>query len=161
MTLAGVENGTLISDFTLGTNFLWTADSDMAQDGLLATLTIAVPATVTGGDYTVDFIVRECLNGAEQPVSLYVTGGVLTVTDVTWGDANNDGKITSADIIRLKNYLANYDYDAGTSTYEVGPGADANGDGKITSADIIRLKNYLANYDYDTGTSTYSLGPAA
>ncbi len=81
--------------------------------------------------------------------------------ETVWGDANVDGKITTADIIRLKNYLANYDYVTGESSVQIGPGADANGDEKINTADIIRLKNYLANYDYESGTSTYVLGPVA
>ena len=72
------------------------------------------------------------------------------VEEMHGGDANGDGKINSHDIIRLKNYLAYFDYDTGTSAYEIAPGADANGDGKITSADIVRLKNYLANYQYDS-----------
>ena len=80
---------------------------------------------------------------------------------VLWGDANGDGRITTADIIRLKNYLANLDYETGESPYVLGVCADANGDGVINTGDVIRLKNYLANLDYDTGVSTVTLGEAA
>ncbi|MBP5288728.1 MAG: leucine-rich repeat protein, partial [Clostridia bacterium] len=86
------------------------------------------------------------------------------------GDANGDEKIDNKDIVRLKNYLANYDEDSGissngTTTYVLSPGADANGDGKVDNKDIVRLKNYLANYDEDTGissngTTVYALGPS-
>ena len=38
-----------------------------------------------------------------------------------WGDANGDGMISSKDIVRLKNYLANYNAETGTSTVTLGP----------------------------------------
>lgn len=75
------------------------------------------------------------------------------------GDANGDGAINGQDIIRIKKYLANYDYETGTSSIEIASGADANGDGVISGQDIVRLKKYLANYDYETDTSTIVLGP--
>lgn len=76
-----------------------------------------------------------------------------------YGDANGDTVIDGRDVVRLKNYLANYDYDTETSTVGIFDGADANGDGIIDGRDVIRLKNYLANYDYDTDSSTVILGP--
>ena len=78
---------------------------------------------------------------------------------LVWGDANGDGKVSNLDIVRLKNYLANYDDETASSPYELFPGADANGDGKISNTDIVRLKNYLANYDDETNTSSVTLGP--
>ena len=78
---------------------------------------------------------------------------------VVYGDADGNGVVNGADVIRLKNYLANYDYDTGVSSVEISAGADANGDGVVNGVDVIRLKNYLAAYDYDTGTSTIPLGP--
>ena len=77
---------------------------------------------------------------------------------VYYGDATGDGVIDGLDVIRLKKYLANYNYDTGTSTIEISDGADATGDGVIDGLDVIRLKKYLANYNYDTGTSTIPLG---
>lgn len=65
------------------------------------------------------------------------------------GDVNGDGKINAKDIVLLKKYIANYDYDTGTSTVSVDTvGADMNGDGKINAADIVMLKKYIANYEY-------------
>ena len=78
-----------------------------------------------------------------------------------WGDANGDGMVSSKDIVRLKNYFANYNDATGTSTVDIFPGADANGDSVVSSKDIVRLKNYFANYDDHTGKSTVVLGPAA
>ena len=75
-----------------------------------------------------------------------------------YGDANGDGMITSADIILLKKYIANYDGKTGTSSVVLPGYGDANGDGKITSADIILLKKYIANYDPTTGELSVILG---
>ena len=88
------------------------------------------------GNYTVEFIVG-----------------------INYGDANEDGSINAKDLLKIKKYLASYDYDTGTSSEEVGEGADANGDGAINAKDLLKLKKYLASYDYDTGTSTEPLGP--
>ena len=86
-----------------------------------------------------------------------------------WGDANGDGVVDNKDIVRLKNYVANYDEGTGistngTTTYTLAPGADANGDGAVDNKDIVRLKNYVANYDEvsgisSNGTTVYILGP--
>lgn len=75
------------------------------------------------------------------------------------GDANADGKIDLSDVILIKVYLANYDYDTQLSTVSTASGADANGDGKIDLSDAVLLALYLANFDYETGSSTVVLGP--
>ena len=46
--------------------------------------------------------------------------------DILWGDATGDGNVNNTDIVRLKNYLANYDDDTGISSngdkiYILGP----------------------------------------
>lgn len=74
-----------------------------------------------------------------------------------YGDANGDGRVTSADIIMIKKYIANYDKSTNTSTVNVFVGADANGDGMINSSDVILLKKYIANLDKD-GNSSIILG---
>ena len=102
---------------------------------------------------------RTCGNYDEEPVTLYVTAANIEVIDFIYGDATGDDAVDGFDVIRLKKYLANYDYDTETSTVEIFPGADANGDGKVDGFDVIRLKKYLANYDYETGESTIVLGP--
>ena len=76
-----------------------------------------------------------------------------------YGDATGDGVVDGLDVIRLKRYLANYNYETGTANVEIALGADANGDGVIDGLDVIRLKRYLANYNYETGESTIPLGP--
>jgi len=76
-----------------------------------------------------------------------------------YGDVNGDGEVLSTDVLMLRKYIANLDYDTGVSTIEVKPGADVNGDGEILSTDVLMLRKYIANLDYDTGESTIVLGP--
>lgn len=159
LTLVSVENGDLISDFTKGRQYVWVSDEDMTDDGLLLTFTFSTAEDLEAGNYRVNFLVRTCANYGEQPVNLAVVPGNIEVIDFVYGDATGDGTVDGFDVIRLKKYLANYDYDAETSTTEIGFGADANGDGKVDGFDVIRLKKYLADYDYETGDSSVVLGP--
>ena len=68
-----------------------------------------------------------------------ITVGSTTYTAVKYGDSNGDGKISSADYVRIKNKLRNVEK---LSTAEASA-ADANLDGKITSADYVKVKNVL------------------
>ena len=58
---------------------------------------------------------------------------------VVYGDANGDDEVNGKDVIILRKYMANYDYDTGTSTMGAYAGADANGDGEVNGKDVIML----------------------
>lgn len=64
-----------------------------------------------------------------------------TYTLVMLGDVNGDGKITSADYVRVKNHLRGKT----TLTEAQKQAADSTADGSVTSADYVRIKNYLRN----------------
>ena len=66
-----------------------------------------------------------------------VDGRTFTVRKI--GDPTGDGSITSADYVRIKNYLRGKASLNANQLYA----ADATGDGKVTSADYVRIKNYL------------------
>ena len=164
LTLIDAVNGELFSGFDSALNILWDESFDVTEDGILVTLTFAVAEGAQAGDYTVEAIVRECININGDTVDIMAVNGTITVTEaaeeeIMYGDANDDGAIDTFDIVSLAKYLANYDYDTETSTEPVGLGADANGDGVIDTFDIVSIAKYLANYDYETGTSTEVLGP--
>ena len=80
-------------------------------------------------------------------------------SDIRYGDANGDGEVGAADVLLLRKYMANYDYETEISSVTVSKGADANGDGAVTASDVLLMRKYMANYDYDTGTSSIVLGP--
>ena len=80
-------------------------------------------------------------------------------SDMCYGDSNGDRTVDGRDVITICNYLANFDYDTGTSNVAITQGTDANGDGSVDGRDVIIICNYLANYDYETGSSTIVLGP--
>ena len=67
----------------------------------------------------------------------YGAGGGCAIT--LSGDVNNNGTITSADII----YLVNYVFKGGAAPLPCAANGDVNCSGTITSADIIYLVNYV------------------
>lgn len=81
------------------------------------------------------------------------------ITVVVAGDATGDGQINGHDVLLLRKYMANLDYDTGVSSVEVYHGADVNGDGTVNGRDVLLLRKYMEEYDYDTGFSTVVLGP--
>ena len=62
-----------------------------------------------------------------------------------YGDANEDGKITMADVLILRKYLAKWSVTLNADN------ADANADGKINMADVLLLRKYLAKWDVTLG----------
>ena len=79
--------------------------------------------------------------------------------EFVYGDATGDGKVNALDVLIMRKYLANFDYETNTSTVSVEKGADANGNGDINASDLLLLRKYVANFDYDTNTSSVVLGP--
>ncbi len=158
-TLREVQNGALFGAFTSGKNYIWDESQDVTDDGVLATFVFDVSADAEPGQYAIEVISRSCVNIDLEYVTLASINGTVTITDVMYGDANGDNKVDMKDVVLLRKYMANFDYDTGTSTVAVYPGADANGDGSIDMKDVVLLRKYMANYDYDTGSSSVILGP--
>ena len=93
-----------------------------------------------------------------NPIVLNFVDATVTLSHI-YGDVNGDGDINASDVLLLRKYMANYDYNTNTPTVTVQAGADANGDGDVTALDVLLMRNYMANYDYETGSSTIVLGP--
>lgn len=158
-TLLSVENGEALAHMTAGRNLLWDNDDDYFEDGLLCELVFQIAEDAPAGSYEIGAVLFEASNKALEPVSFAVVAGQVQVVDIQYGDVNGDTKVDGRDVIQLRKYMANYDFDTGTSTEAVSAGADVNGDGKINGQDVILLRRYMANYDYETGSSTVVLGP--
>ena len=59
---------------------------------------------------------------------------------VLLGDVNNDGKVSSADVVALVKYILS---DGSTEINEAA--ADVSGDGKISSADVVAIVRIILN----------------
>lgn len=159
LILVGVENGELINSFTQGIQYVWAADSDVSDNGLLLTFTFKTEEDVAPGKYSVDFILRDCIDISEQDVDIAVSGGIIEIVDSVYGDATGDKTIDMKDVVLLRKYMAEFDYDSNTSAVAVEIGGDVNGDGNFDMKDVVFLRKYIADFDYDTGTSSVVLGP--
>ena len=159
LTLKEVKNGDLFSAFTAAKNYIWDESENVNVDGKLATFIFMVAEDADAGDYEIEIITRSCANIDLDDVELLPVNSIITVTDFLYGDANGDGEINMKDVVLLRKYMANFDYDTGTSTVAIELGADANGDGQVNMKDVVLLRKYMANFDYDTGTSSVVLGP--
>ena len=162
---------TSLTSVTIGDSVTTIGDSAFRDCDSLTSVTIGDSITTIGG---------YAFSGCDSLTDVYYSGtqaqwdqisvgsGNTPLTSATlhtnapniaYGDATGDGVIDGMDVIRLKKYLANYNYETGVSNVEISAGADATGDGIIDGMDVIRLKKYLANFNYETGTSTVPLGP--
>jgi len=159
LTLKDSKNGGLFSGFTAAKNFAWDESENVTEDGVLATFTFTIAENAPAGEYGIEVIVRSCTNEDLDDIELLTTNGIVSVIDFVYGDANGDNKIDIKDVVLLRKYITNFDYDTNTSSVNVELGADANGDGKIDIKDVVILRKYITNYDYDTESSTVILGP--
>lgn len=82
-------------------------------------------------------------NGQTLADTAYIgTGCKVTVSGVTYtvtvkGDANGDGRISTADLVAIKSYLGGNDNSLPHSVYR--RAADFNGDNRITTADYLAI----------------------
>lgn len=159
LTLKETKNGGLFSGFTAAKNFAWDESENVTNDGVLATFIFTVAEDAPAGDYNIEVLIRSCTNENLDDVELLTTNGIVSVIDFVYGDSNGDQKIDMKDVVLLRKYITNFDYDTNTSSVNVELGADANGDNKIDMKDVVILRKYITNYDYDTESSTVVLGP--
>ena len=159
LVLTKVENGEVFPTLDNGRNLLWSGDENSEEDGVLATLTFEVSENAAVKDYIISAVINEAVDENYGTPVLTVSGGKITVYDILYGDADGSGKVDLTDVLMLRKYMANYNYNTGTSTIAVQPGADANGNGKVDLTDVLMLRKYMANYNYNTNSSTVVLGP--
>ena len=55
------------------------------------------------------------------------------------GDVDSDGKVTSADYVKIKNHIMGKSSLDSTAKL----GSDVDNDGKVTSADYVKIKNHI------------------
>ena len=62
-----------------------------------------------------------------------------TYTVIKKGDVNGDGKSSSSDYVKIKNYIMG----SNSLSSVAKKGADVNNDGKVSSSDYVKVKNYI------------------
>jgi subtilase family serine protease len=105
--------------------------------------TFTVPFSRPAGTYTIKVVVdednikieRNDSNNNHTESVTFSNPGVAYLR----GDVNNNGVITSADIISLVNYV----FKGGTPPLPCSNSGDVNNNGAITSADVISLVNHV------------------
>jgi hypothetical protein len=162
LQLLRVQNGDLPMDMDEGAKLMWTANAENSEDGVLCVLEFAVAEGVAVGDYPITIILEEAYNEVPEKLNPHLVSAVvkvINVSNVIYGDVNDDGLVNLLDVLMLRKYLANRDLDTGESTVEIGMGADVDGDGAVNLIDVLMLRRYLVNRDPVTGESPIILGP--
>ena len=71
---------------------------------------------------------------------------IKTVSEITYGDANGDGKIDSRDAVVIKKYVAGFT--GFTIDLEA---SDVNADGKVDTRDAVKILKKIAGFDVTLG----------
>jgi hypothetical protein len=162
MTLVDVENGTLLDSAEFGEYaFILDNSANAVEDGVICVLVFQIAEDAPLASYSVTLNLENVMNENEQPIEAYALEGEVTFINSAFGDANGDGKINLADVLRLRKYLVNRDPETHESDVEIWDGADVNYDGTVSLLDVLRLRKHLANRNPITGESSVVLGPEA
>lgn len=118
-------------------------DNITTQSGILATLNFKVSDTAKAGDYAIKATYKagDIINVSFDEIDFTVVSGGISITDMIYGDVNNDGSVTVLDATMLQKYLAGL---VSFSDEQLAV-ADTNGDGNITVLDATAIQKYLAN----------------
>ena len=113
------------------------------NEGTLFTLTVSFDKEMADGDYnvTVEDIVASRLNNQADDLEDFQSKLVIDNSPIV-GDANDDGRVTVADIMAIANYILKVP----SATFN-DQSADASGDGRITVADIMAVANIILKVD--------------
>lgn len=152
LELTGIEEGEVLktreervqSELSNG-KVNWTAPENVNGDGVLFYLTFKISENCPAKEYdvSVSLIDNEGKNFVTekvQAIPVSFSSGSLTVRAYRLGDVDNDGEVTSADLVAVACHMIG-------KTTLTGKGllaADVDGDGKITSGDCVILARYLA-----------------
>jgi hypothetical protein len=159
-TLTSISNGMCFKDVFAADGYIVcdNGGENVTADGTVVSLTFRVNEAALEDDYTIGVKIVDINNKDTNSVPFTNESATVSIVDCEYGDCNFDGKIDLLDIVSLRNYLVNYDYETGIPNGNIAIGADANGDGKISLLDLALLRQYLANYNYSDNSSSVTLG---
>jgi hypothetical protein len=153
MTFAAVENGAtpgsrsfLLTNSGAGTlswsaskSQSWLTVSPGSGSGNSQSIQVSVNTTALAPAAYFDTVVVASVNADNSPLVVPITYTVTFAGGSARGDVNNNGTVTSADII----YLVNYVFKGGPDPLPTVDNGDTNCSGTVTSADVIGLVNYV------------------
>lgn len=133
--------------FSNKNTFVWDAETvtaDDIKDGVILTLSYKISAGAkidSNYPITVDCEYGDVINAELEPVETEIVNGDITVIDYMPGDVNQDGKITTTDVVFIRRYMT------GGYTLNVfnENAADVNADGKINTTDIVMIRRYIVD----------------
>lgn len=80
LELVETRKGSLFSGFTADRNFIWDESKNVTADGVLATFVFKISENASASNYTVDVIVRSCVNEDLDDVDeINISNGIITV----------------------------------------------------------------------------------
>ncbi|MBE6682408.1 MAG: hypothetical protein E7600_09030 [Ruminococcaceae bacterium] len=116
--------------------------------GKIATISLDTKAETSEGDYDV-LITSASIELVDGTVYNAATeDGVVSVNNFFVGDVNDDGKISLADVLMLKQYLAGK---PGAVNSILLGAADTDGDGDVDNDDADLLSKYCVGWDVTLG----------
>ena len=155
LTLISINNGDAFDHMTFtspkggalknGCLLPWDAESvdeEDVKDGVIATLTFMISETaVAGTSSSVNVSCVDAIDGNAESINVLTTVGSIEFLEYVPGDVNEDGNITTTDVVYLRRYIAG---GYGVEDKVVLPALDVNRDGSITSTDVTLLRRYIA-----------------
>ena len=130
-----------LGDWTVGIGegekALWLQPDETDKNGVVLTLDFRIAQDAPQGEIPVTLTEASGVNAQAELVAVGTSAGSVQVTVGIPGDVNGDGRITSADLLRLRRYLAGQNIPVETGN------ADLNADGKIDLMDLMLLQKLL------------------
>ena len=145
------QHGTLITNINqpqenvqtpMHVTALWTNPSDITENGNLLLVTFKILENAEEGTYPVSVTYKQgdVTNQVYEDVEINVVNGVVSVINVLKGDVYVDNLLSTKDLLKLGQYLANWPIDF--TAYEK-DAADIHVDGLINTKDSIKLSQSL------------------
>ena len=130
-----------LGDWTVGIGegerALWIQPDETRENGEVLTLIFTIAQNAPQGELPVRLTELAGVNAQAETVLLTCREGTVQVTVGIPGDINGDGRVTSADLLRLRRYLAGQSVPVETGN------ADLNADGKVNLTDVMLLQKLL------------------
>ena len=145
LSITGVTDNGVFSGFTYATNIVFDSDSNVEANGTIATVTVEVPSGTEAGEYSIQVIVRECVDIAGNDVEIAAVNATITVeeeTVIVYGDADGNGKVNTRDIVLIRRSLAGFP----DAVIADPVAADADASGKVNTRDIVLIRRNLAGF---------------